>query len=41
MRTAKDLSARFGFDLESPEFWRKGLKVLADKVEELERRLPA
>ena len=41
MHTAKALAARFGFDLETPEFWRKGLKVLADKVEELERRLPA
>jgi len=41
MHTAKALAARFGFDLESPEFWRKGLEVLADKVEKLERRLPA
>ncbi len=41
MHSAKALSARFGFDLESPEFWRKGLRVLAEKVEALERRLPA
>jgi oligoendopeptidase F len=40
MHTAKALVARFGFDLESPDFWRKGLRVLSEKVEELERRLP-
>jgi oligoendopeptidase F len=40
MHTAKALAARFGFDLESPDFWRKGLRVLSEKVEELERRLP-
>lgn len=39
MHPAKELAARFGFDLESVAFWRKGMKVLAEKVEELERRL--
>ncbi|TBH21173.1 M3 family oligoendopeptidase [Thermus thermamylovorans] len=39
MHPARALAARFGFDLESLDFWRKGLKVLAEKVEELERRL--
>ncbi|WP_117237628.1 M3 family oligoendopeptidase [Thermus sediminis] len=39
MRSAKELAGRYGFDLESPEFWRKGLKVLAEKVEALEGRL--
>lgn len=39
MYPAKELAARFGFDLESVDFWRKGLKVLADKVEALEKRL--
>ncbi|WP_018111565.1 M3 family oligoendopeptidase [Thermus igniterrae] len=39
MYTARELALRFGFDLESPAFWRKGLGVLADKVAELERRL--
>ncbi|MCS6868015.1 M3 family oligoendopeptidase [Thermus sp.] len=36
---AKELAARFGFDLESVDFWRKGLKVLGEKVEALEARL--
>ncbi|MGC8876662.1 M3 family oligoendopeptidase [Thermus sp.] len=36
---AKELALRFGFDLESVDFWRKGLQVLAGKVEELEERL--
>lgn len=39
MYPAKELAARFGFDLESVDFWRKGLRVLADKVEALEKRL--
>jgi pepF/M3 family oligoendopeptidase len=39
MYPAKELALRFGFDLESPDFWRKGLAVLAGKVEELEGRL--
>lgn len=39
MHFAEELGRRFGFDLESPAFWRKGLKVLADKVEALEERL--
>ncbi|MFN3179568.1 MAG: oligoendopeptidase F, partial [Thermus sp.] len=39
MYRAKELAARYGFDLESPAFWQKGLKVLAEKVAELERRL--
>ncbi|WP_022797425.1 M3 family oligoendopeptidase [Thermus islandicus] len=41
MHRAKELALRFGFDLESPAFWRKALKVLEEKVEELTRRLPA
>jgi pepF/M3 family oligoendopeptidase len=36
---AKELALRFGFDLESVDFWRKGLQVLAGKVEALEERL--
>ncbi|WP_347240622.1 M3 family oligoendopeptidase [Thermus sp.] len=36
---AKELALRFGFDLESVDFWRKGLQVLAEKVEALEERL--
>jgi len=39
MYRAKELAARYGFDLENPAFWRKGFAVLAEKVEELERRL--
>ncbi|GAA6755716.1 M3 family oligoendopeptidase [Thermus thalpophilus] len=39
MHSAEELGRRFGFDLESPAFWRKGLKVLAEKVEALEKRL--
>jgi len=39
MYRAKELAARYGFDLESPAFWRRGFAVLAEKVEELERRL--
>ncbi|WP_114313660.1 M3 family oligoendopeptidase [Thermus caldifontis] len=39
MYPAKELAARYGFDLESPAFWQKGLRVLAEKVAELERRL--
>ncbi|MGC8968284.1 MAG: M3 family oligoendopeptidase [Thermus sp.] len=36
---AKELALRFGFDLESVDFWGKGLQVLAEKVEALEERL--
>ncbi|KGQ22916.1 M3 family oligoendopeptidase [Thermus filiformis] len=36
---AKELGARFGFDLESPEFWRKGVRVIQERVEALEARL--
>ncbi len=37
MHPAKELAARFGFDLESPAFWRKALGVLEEKVELLSR----
>ncbi|WP_337844154.1 M3 family oligoendopeptidase [Thermus sp.] len=37
MYPAKELAARFGFDLESPAFWRKALGVLEEKVELLSR----
>lgn len=37
MYPARELAARFGFDLESPAFWQKGLAVLAEKVEALGR----
>jgi len=37
--TAKELGARFGFDLESPDFWRRGVKVIEERVEALGRRL--
>lgn len=36
---AEELGARFGFRLESPEFWRKGVKVIEERVEALARRL--
>ncbi len=31
---ARALAARFGFDVESVDFWRRGLKLLAEQVEE-------
>ena len=36
---AEELGARFGFELENPEFWRKGVKVIEERVEALARRL--
>ncbi|GAB5603023.1 M3 family oligoendopeptidase [Thermus sp. FJN-A] len=36
MYPARELAARFGFDLERVDFWRQGLEVLAEKVEALE-----
>jgi len=31
---ARALAARFGFDIESVDFWRRGLKLLTDQIEE-------
>jgi len=36
MHPAKELARRFGFDLESVDFWRRGIKVLEEKVAALE-----
>ncbi|GGM98625.1 oligoendopeptidase F [Thermus composti] len=39
MYPAQELARRHGFDLESPAFWRQGIRILEEKVAELERRL--
>jgi len=36
---AKELALRFGFDLESVDFWRRGIRVLEEKVAQLERMI--
>ncbi len=35
--TAEELTARFGFDIRNPDFWRQSLAVLEQRVEEFER----
>ena len=36
VREIADLLAPFGLDASSPEFWHKGLKVIARMIDELE-----
>ncbi len=38
VRTANDLARAAGFDLESPDFWRRGIGVIEAQVVEFERR---
>jgi pepF/M3 family oligoendopeptidase len=38
IRTANDLAATVGFDLESPDFWRQGISVVERQIAEFERR---
>ena len=38
VRTADDLAAAAGFDLQSPDFWRQGMAVIEKQVVEFERR---
>ncbi len=37
--TAEELTARFGFDIQSPDFWRRSLETLARRVWEFQRLL--
>ncbi len=37
--TAEELTARFGFDIRSPDFWRRSLETLARRVWEFRRLL--
>ena len=34
---AVKVTARAGFDIESPDFWRQGIKHFIEKIEEFER----
>ncbi len=38
IRTANDLAASAGFDLENPDFWRQGISVIERQIAEFERR---
>jgi len=39
IRTANDLAAAAGFNLESPDFWRQGIATIEAQVVEFERRV--